>query len=63
MIGEPYKRTLVKGEQIKDDLAEIFKEQPDVRDVTGWLEVESTRDRIVGTITFTNEEQAFPDQF
>ncbi len=63
VIGEPYKRTLVKGEQIKDDLAEIFKEQPDVRDVTGWLEVESTRDRIVGTITFTNEEQVFLTSF
>ena len=63
VIGAPYKRTLVKGEQIKDDLAEIFKEQPDVRDVSGWLEVESTRDRIVGTITFTNEEQVFLTSF
>jgi hypothetical protein len=34
-----------------------------VRDVTGWLEVESTRDRIVGTVTFTNEEQAFLSSF
>jgi DNA-binding beta-propeller fold protein YncE len=63
VIGAPYKRTLVKGEQIKDDLAEIFKDQPDVRDVTGWLEVESTHDRIMGTITFTNEEQTFLTSF
>jgi hypothetical protein len=63
VVGEPYKRTLVKGEQIKDDLSEIFKEQPDARDVTGWLEVASTHDRIVGTITFTNEEQTFLTSF
>jgi hypothetical protein len=63
VIGQPYKRTLVTGEQVKDDLAEIFKDQTDVRDVSGWLEVESTRDRIVGTITFTNEEQVFLSSF
>jgi hypothetical protein len=44
-------------------VAEIFKDQPDVRDVTGWVEIESDHDRIVGTVTFTNEEQTFLSTF
>src|SRR5262249_47814981 len=51
------------GEQIKDDLAEIFKDQPAVSNVTGWLEVESDHDRIVGTVTFTNDQEDFLSSF
>ena len=63
VIGNPVKRALVKDEQLKDDLAELFKDDPAVRNVTGWLEVESTLDRVVGTITFTNEDERFLTSF
>ncbi len=63
IIGNPLKRSLVKDEQLKDDLAELFKDDQEVTNVTGWLEIESTTDRVVGTVTFTNEEERFLTSF
>ena len=57
VLGNPFKTSLVKGAQIKDDLAEMFKDQPEVNNVAGWIEVESTKDRVVGDVMFTNNDE------
>jgi hypothetical protein len=59
IVGEPLKTTLAPNAQIKGDLKEIFQEHPAVDNVSGWLEVESSRDRIIGTVSFTNENGDF----
>jgi len=43
------------GEQLKDDLAVIFEGSPGTQNITGWLEIESTLDYILGTLTFHGE--------
>jgi hypothetical protein len=63
VIGTPLKKNLVKGEQLKGDLTILFENQPAVSGVTGWLEVASTRDRLVGTVLFTNAEGQFLTAF
>jgi hypothetical protein len=63
VIGTPLKKTVVKGEQLKGDLTALFENQPAVSNRTGWLEVTSTRDRLVGTVTFTNAEGRFLTTF
>lgn len=55
VLGQPYKTTLVKNAQLKDDLATLFKNNPEAVNMTGWLEVASTKDRVVGNVTFTDD--------
>ncbi len=62
-VGSAFRKTLAKNEQLKDDLAVIFQGDPAVAGVTGWLEVETSQDRILGTVTFTNEDNAFRTTF
>ncbi len=63
VIGKPLRKTLAKNEQLKDDLAVIFQDDPAVAGITGWLEVETTQDRILCTVTFTDEGKAFRTTF
>ncbi len=62
-VGQPYHTRLVKGAQLKRNLAILFQGDPAVADITGWLEVASTKDRVLGTITFTNEQASFATTF
>jgi hypothetical protein len=63
VVGKPLRKTLLKNEQLKNDLAVIFQDDPAVAEVTGWLEVETSQDRILGTVSFTNEDSAFHTTF
>jgi hypothetical protein len=63
VVGHPYQKHFAKGEQLKKDLAAIFQDDPAVSNITGWLEVQSTKDRILGTVRFTNSENAFDSAF
>ncbi len=49
VIGQPYRRVLVKGEQLKRSLVSIFGAEAGLHNATGWIEIESTRDLVVGT--------------
>ncbi len=59
VLGQPYKTTLAKNAQLKDDLANLFKNNPAAVNVTGWLEVASTKDQVVGNVTFTDDDASF----
>jgi deoxycytidylate deaminase len=58
-IGNPVSVTLPPGVQLKGDLATIFHHDPAIQNVTGWLEIDSTVDLVVGTISFTNANESF----
>ncbi len=62
-VGQPYHKRLVKGQQLKQNLAALFQGDPAVADITGWLEVTSTKDRVLGTISFTNDQNSFATTF
>ncbi len=49
VIGQPFRRVLVKGEQLKRSLVSIFGAEAGLHNETGWIEIESTRDLVVGT--------------
>ncbi len=59
LITQPVSYTLVPGAQLKDDLNTIFNNNPLVAGTTGWLEVDSTVDEVVGTISFTDSDGVF----
>ncbi len=58
VIGEPYQKHFKRGEQLKDDLVNLFSD-PAAQSAAGWLEVESTQDSIVGTVTFHGDADNF----
>jgi hypothetical protein len=62
-IGNPATLTLPPGAQLKGDIATIFQHDPAIQNVTGWLEVDSTVDLVVGTISFTNASGSFLSSF
>jgi hypothetical protein len=59
VLGAPARLTLRKNSQIKDSLFNIFGNDPIVWNSTGWLEVYSSTDRVVGTVSFTNLSKTF----
>ena len=62
-IGLPYHTTLAANAQLKNDLATIFKGDSAVSNVTGWLEVRSSHDKVVGDISFSNSSGRYATTF
>ncbi|MBP1594791.1 MAG: 6-phosphogluconolactonase [Acidobacteria bacterium] len=62
VLGQPVERHFKSGEQLKDDLTNIFT-SPEALNATGWLEIESTQDQIVGIITFAADDNRFTASF
>jgi hypothetical protein len=63
VIGTPAVVTLKTGQQLKQDLVSIFGNDPAVMNVTGWLEINSSVDDVLGTITFGNANGDFLTTF
>jgi 6-phosphogluconolactonase (cycloisomerase 2 family) len=59
VIGNPLTRKLHSNAQIKDDLANLFLNDAAIQNKVGWLEIGSSVDQIVGTLTFSNEDGTF----
>jgi hypothetical protein len=54
---------LPKNAQLKDDLWNIFQQDPGLQNQTGWLEITSSVDRVVGIVSFTNPDDEFLASF
>jgi hypothetical protein len=52
VIGTPVIRELPIDNQINDDLIDIFQNDPEIVGKEGWIEVVSSVDKVVGTISF-----------
>ncbi len=59
VLGTPAIVNLPKNSQIKDNLVDLFHNDPAIQNRTGWLEVESSVDRVVGSISFSNSDSTF----
>lgn len=63
VMGTPLTVTLPKNGQLKGNLWNLFQNDPSLLNQTGWLEVSSTKDFIVGTVSFTNLDSTFLTSF
>ena len=52
VLGTPVVRELPSNHQINDDILNIFQNDPEITGQEGWIEVSSTVDMIVGSISF-----------
>ena len=60
VLGSPGSWVLPANGQLKGDLLmDLFRNDPRLANQTGWVEVTSSVDQIVGTITFTNPSDSF----
>lgn len=59
VLSTPVSVVLPSNGQIKGSLLDIFRNDPDLVGRTGWVEIASTVDRIVGTVSFTNSADSF----
>jgi N-acetylneuraminic acid mutarotase len=63
LLAQPLTRLLPKNGQLKGNLWDLFQNDPALRNQTGWVEVTSSVDRLVGIISFTNSEDEFLASF
>ncbi|MFH1574034.1 MAG: DUF5719 family protein, partial [Acidobacteriota bacterium] len=63
ILAQPITQTLVPNAQLQEDLDNIFRQDPAIQNTTGWLEIDSTADRVVGAISFVNPERTFLTSF
>ena len=59
VLAKPLTWMLPMNAQLKGSLLDLFKNDPALVNQTGWLEVSSSVDRVVGTVSFTNSSDAF----
>jgi hypothetical protein len=59
VLSAPLVRTLSINAQLKGNLWDIFNNDPSLLNKSGWFEVSSNVDQVVGTLTFTNPEDDF----
>ncbi len=63
ILAPPLTQTLVPNAQLQDDLNNIFLQDPAIQNTTGWLEIHSTADRVVGTVSFIDSGGTFLTSF
>jgi hypothetical protein len=54
VLTAPITQTLTQNTQLKDDLVNIFLNDPAVQNKTGWLEIASSVDKVLGTVSYTD---------
>ncbi len=59
VIGTPVVQSIPQNGQLKDDLNNIFQQDPSVQNSTGWIEIDSAVDQVVGTVSFTDSSNQF----
>jgi hypothetical protein len=59
VLVTPLTLILPKNAQLKGSLLDLFKNDSRLINRTGWIEVTSSVDRIVGTVSFTNSSSSF----
>jgi len=54
VLGAPSNLTVPINGQLEDDINNIFGQDPSIQNASGWLEVDTSVDQVVGSVTFTN---------
>jgi WD40 repeat protein len=59
VLGDSLFYTLPRNAKLRGDLNDLFARNPATRNAQGWLEVSSSADRVVGTVSFNNSDDTF----
>ncbi len=57
VLAAPVRRILPVNAQLKAGLLSVFQNHPGLQSMTGWLEVASSVDRVVGTLSFADPDK------
>ncbi len=63
VLGTPATLQIMHNGKVQDDLHNIFQLDAGVQNTTGWIEISSSNDRVLGTVSFTNEDDVFLTSF
>ncbi len=63
ILGTPLTAVIPTNGQIRYDINILFDFDPAIQNATGWVEIQSNVDRVVGTISFTNDNNDFLTTF
>ena len=56
VLGTPVTRGVPQNAQIKDTVANIFQQDPAITNTSGWIEIKTSVDKVLGTVTYTNAD-------
>ena len=63
VLGDSLFYTVPRNAKLRGDLNDLFARNPAARNAQGWLEVSSSSDRLVGTVSFNNSDDTFLTSF
>jgi len=63
VLGDSLFFTIPRNAKLRGDLNDLFARNPAARNAQGWLEVLSSADRLVGTITYNNSADTYLTSF
>jgi N-acetylneuraminic acid mutarotase len=63
VLGDSLLYTLPRNAKLRGDLSDLFARNPAAQNAQGWLEVSSSCDRLVGTVSFNNSEDTYLTSF
>ena len=63
VLGDSIFYTVPRNAKLRGDLSDLFARNPAARNAQGWLEVSSSCDRLVGTVSFNNSDDTFLTSF
>jgi len=63
VLGTPVSMVLLSGQKYEEDIDVIFQQDPSTQNTSGWIEIESSLDRVVGSIRYTNSQKSLLTSF
>jgi len=58
VLGSPVTQLLLSGQKLEEDIDVLFQHDQAIRDSSGWLEVTSSLDQVVGSVRYTTGDQS-----
>ena len=59
VLGDSIYYTVPRNAKLRGDLSDLFAQNPAARNAQGWLEVSSSIDYLLGTVSFNNTDDTF----
>jgi len=63
VLGSPVSMLLLSGQKYEEDVDVIFQHDPAVQNASGWIEITSSLDRVVGSVRYTNSAKSILTTF
>jgi len=63
ILASPVTLVLLSGQKYEEDIDVIFQHDPAIQNASGWIEITSSLDRVVGTVRYTNSDKSLLTSF